>query len=448
MRKTFPALLLVFLMIFSTVALFPGCAAPVAEPAETQAPAAAPEPAQTTAPAETPAAAPTPEGLSGEITFAFWDANQQDGMQALVDAFTAKNPGVKISLSVTPWNQYWQVLGAAAEGGMPDVFWMHSNNFVDFAKKDLLMDCTGLYDKSMFPEGISQVFQWEGKQLGVPKDFDTIALVYNKDLFDAAGVKYPDDTWNWDSLVDAAKKLTKGDVYGFGANAGEDQSGYLLPIYQAGGYTVKFGEKKSGYTDPKSIEGMQFWVDLQKKYKVSPTQEQFSEMTQHDYFKSGKLAMTFLGSWEIKGYIDAMKTLGQRFDVAVMPMGPTGIRATIYNGLTYAGYKGTKQPEIVKSFLTFLGTKEAAEIMGKSGAAIPAYQDTQDSWYNNFPEVNVKVYADMISYGVQYPFSKTKAEWGTEEKSMVAEMYNEKSPDVAAEMAKIAQVVEGYLAQE
>lgn len=297
------------------------------------------------------------EDLKGEITFAFWDANQQEGMQALVDAYVAQHPGVSISLSVTPWNEYWQVLGAAAEGGMPDVFWMHSNNFVDFAKKGLLMDCTSLYDKANFPEGLSQVFQWDGKQLGVPKDFDTIALVYNKDLFEKAGVKYPDYTWNWDTLVDAATKLTQGDVYGLAASAGEDQSGYLNTIYQAGGYTVRFGEKKSGYTDPKTIQGVQFWLDLQKKYKVSPTQEQLTEMSHHDYFKTGKAAMVFLGSWEIKGYIAAMEELGQKFDIAVMPVGPTGTRATIYNGLTYAGYEGTKQPEIVKSFLTFLGTK-------------------------------------------------------------------------------------------
>jgi multiple sugar transport system substrate-binding protein len=171
-------------------------------------------------------------------------------------------------------------------------------------------------------------------------------------------------------------------------------------------------------------------------------------MSHHDYFKTGKAAMVFLGSWEIKNYISAMEELGQKFDVAVMPMGPTGIRATIYNGLTYAGYANTKQPEIVKSFLTFLGTKEAAEIMGNSGAAIPAFNGTQESWYKNFPDLNVKAYPDMIAYGVQYPFSKTKAEWGNEEKTMISQLYTEENPDVAAKMAEVAQVVDGYLATE
>ena len=439
-KMSLAGLILVFVLAIS---LLTGCGSKPAEPA--QQPDQAPAEDAAEAPADAPAQS---DALSGEITFAFWDGNQQDGMQALIDAYNVYNPDVTINISVTPWNEYWQVLGAATEGGMPDVFWMHSNNFVDFAKKDMLMDCTDLYDRSKFPEGISQVFSWDGVQLGVPKDFDTIALVYNKDLFDAAGLKYPDDTWNWDTLVENAQKLTSGDVYGFCAPAGEDQSGYLLPIYQAGGYTVKFGETESGYTDPKTIEGVQFWIDLQKKYMVSPQQDQFAEMSQHDYFKSGKAAMVFLGSWEIKGYIEAMDELGQDFDIAVMPMGPDGTRATIYNGLTYAGYKGTENPEIVKSFLTFLGTQEAAEVMGGSGAAIPAYEGTQATWYDNFPDHNVKAYPDMIAYGVQYPFSKTKAEWGNEEKTMIAELYTQDDPDVAAQMAKIAETVDAYLATE
>ena len=264
MKNRISSLLLALACVASAL-LLPACSG------SSGASSAAPAPQQSSAAASAESKAPA-DNLSGEITFAFWDANQQNGMQALIDAYTAKHPNVKIKISVTPWDQYWQVLGAAAEGGMPDVFWMHSNNFVDYAKKDILMDCTDLFDKANFPEGLSQVFQWEGKQLGVPKDFDTIALVYNKTLFDKAKIAYPDDNRDWNTLQENAKKLTKDGEYGFAAPGNEDQSGYLVPIYQAGGYTVKMDEKKSGYTDPKTIQGVQFWIDLQKKYKVSPTQ--------------------------------------------------------------------------------------------------------------------------------------------------------------------------------
>ena len=57
------------------------------------------------------------------ITFSFWDANQEPGMKAIAEAYMADHPGVKIETQVTPWNEYWTKLEAAAQGGaLPDVF--------------------------------------------------------------------------------------------------------------------------------------------------------------------------------------------------------------------------------------------------------------------------------------------------------------------------------------
>src|SRR5659263_363617 len=68
------------------------------------------------------------------ITYAIWDKNQEPGMRAIADAFEAKNPTIKVKIEVTAWDQYWTKLEAAASGGaLPDVFWMHSNNFVKYA---------------------------------------------------------------------------------------------------------------------------------------------------------------------------------------------------------------------------------------------------------------------------------------------------------------------------
>ena len=63
------------------------------------------------------------------ITFGFWDTNQEPGMKAIAEAYMAEHPGVTIR-QVTPWDQYWMKLEAAAMGGaLPDVFWMHSTSF-------------------------------------------------------------------------------------------------------------------------------------------------------------------------------------------------------------------------------------------------------------------------------------------------------------------------------
>ena len=79
---------------------------------------------------------------SGTLTVSIWDKNQQPGLQKIMDDWS-KTSGVKVSIVVTPWDQYWTQLEAGASGGdMPDVFWMHSNSSYNYMSSGMLMDLT------------------------------------------------------------------------------------------------------------------------------------------------------------------------------------------------------------------------------------------------------------------------------------------------------------------
>ena len=81
------------------------------------------------------------------LTFQIWDVNQRDGMQAVCDAYTAKNPDVVIEVQVTSWSEYWTKLEAAAVSNqMPDVFWMHTNEILKYADYGMIADLTDLYN--------------------------------------------------------------------------------------------------------------------------------------------------------------------------------------------------------------------------------------------------------------------------------------------------------------
>ena len=111
-------------------------------------------------------------------------------MRAIAEAYMAEHPEVKIETQVTPWSEYWTKLEAAAQGGqLPDVFWMHSNQFMKYASAGMLLNLTDMnYDYSPYPSGITALYNFDGAQLAIPKDYDTIALAYNKEIFDAAGL--------------------------------------------------------------------------------------------------------------------------------------------------------------------------------------------------------------------------------------------------------------------
>ena len=378
------------------------------------------------------------------ITFAFWDNNQEPGMKAIADAYMAAHPGVTVEVQVTPWDQYWTKLEASAQGGgeaMPDVFWMHSNQFFKFVAAEKLLALDFEYDYTPYPAGVTALYNFNDVHYAVPKDYDTIALVYNKEIFDAAGISYPDDTWTWDTLLETAKKLTdpeKG-IYGFGA-PNDRQSGYLNLIYQNEGFAFENG--KSGYDQAATQEAVQWWVDLQKVHQVSPSQESFVDMGVDDQMQAGKLAMCFTGSWMMSSYTNN-ELFADKFDLAVLPQGKT--RASIYNGLGYAGAASTKYPEVVKDFIQFCGTEEANKLQAEKKAAIPAYAGTEHYFTDNFSTINIACYPEMIAYGVQYPFSPNKSLWESQEEELMNEVYagSKTVQDACNELHGIITEIEG-----
>src|SRR5699024_7340677 len=134
-----------------------------------------------------------------EISYSIWDPVQLPGMQAVAKVFNEQQDDVHVNVEVTPWEQYWTKLESSAKGGkMPDIFWMHSNEIAKYSEGHVLMDLSEVIetsdeiDFSLFPEELVELYTDGDEQLGIPKDYSTIGLWYNKDLFDQAGIDYPD----------------------------------------------------------------------------------------------------------------------------------------------------------------------------------------------------------------------------------------------------------------
>ena len=112
-----------------------------------------------------------------------------------------------------------------------------------------------------------ELYSPNGQSYGMPKDFDTIALYYNKDLFDAAGVEYPNADWTWDDLKTAAEKLTKNDVYGFATLVG-DQNGYWNFVFQNGGQMLTPDAKQTLIVEPAACDAVKdLYSFIEKKLR-------------------------------------------------------------------------------------------------------------------------------------------------------------------------------------
>jgi multiple sugar transport system substrate-binding protein len=120
-----------------------------------------------------------------------------------------------------------------------------------YGTNGMLMDLTDRIAKSTvvnvanFPADLVALYTFSGRNYAIPKDLDTIALWYNKKIFDEAGVAYPNDNWTWDDLKAVAVKLTdpaKG-RYGMDFRPGEPQTCWSNEVYQNGGYIISTDKK-------------------------------------------------------------------------------------------------------------------------------------------------------------------------------------------------------------
>ena len=353
---------------------------------------------------------------SGTLKVGIWDQNQAGGITRVLADFTAET-GINTTVEVTPWNDYWTLLEAAATGGaLPDVFWMHSNQVQRYMAGGMLMDLTDRISKSSvanmsnFPPDIVALYSSNGKQYAIPKDIDTIALWYNKKLFDAAGVPYPTNNWNWDDLKNAARRLSdpaKGQ-YGMAFTPGETQTGYWNQIYQNGGFVISPDKRRSGFDDPRTIAAMEYVVSFVSEGLAPPLTHAESDVMAN--MQAGIVAMGQFGSWMLSAFKES-DFFRQNCDMVMLPAGPTGTRATIYNGLGWAASSTTRNQEDAWKLLEFLSREDTQRKLSETGIAISAYRGTADPFTRGFPEFNVKGYTDQIQYAVMRPFSKNTNVW-------------------------------------
>ncbi len=265
-------------------------------------------PAKTEAPAE----GGQPPAIE-EMTLVEWDYyTSGDGAEAwgkLVEGCGTES-GVKIKRQTYPRNELMtNVLLAASQKKLPDVLMIDNPDLQEVAATGALAPLTdygvnlnGLY------QNLIDAGSLDGKVYGIAPGINGMALWYNKDMFDAAGVQPPT---NWAEVKDAAAKLTKGDVYGiaFAAPATEEGSWQFEPWFWGAGADLK------KLDSPEGIKALQFWVDLVNEGYASKSVVQWSQGDVNDQFLAGKAAMQQNGTWNL----NSVEASGMKFGIVPIP---------------------------------------------------------------------------------------------------------------------------------
>ena len=370
----------------------------------------------------------TAEDGKVELVMSVWDSDQEPVMKEMCAKYTESHPNVTIKTQLSPWSEYWTKLEASATGSAaPDIITMNVLHVEEYAEAGILMDLTeaeaasDLKAAENFPAPLLNGYTVEGKLYGIPKDFDTNAIFYNKELFDAAGVEYPKDGMTFEEFralcEELSTKLPEG-CYPTAINHNSGQTTYNGSIYANGGYVLNADNTKSGWDDPKTIGAIQPWLDLVLD-GLSPTLEQMADTDPDSMFQGGRLAMYLSGNYMIPSY---NKTLEGKFGIAQRPS-INGKFTDIINGLAFSVSSNTPHPEEAKEFALWLGSKEAQEIQGKSGTVISARNDCQAFYLETYPDLNLQIFLDNVADSELLPHCKVTSELSTVSKDFIQQAW-------------------------
>jgi arabinogalactan oligomer/maltooligosaccharide transport system substrate-binding protein len=319
----------------------------------------------------------------GPVTITWWDTsnatNEAPTYKALIKDFEAANKDVKVKYVNVPFDQAQNKFDTAAgASGAPDVLRSDVGWTPAFAKKGYFLPLDGteaLADQAKFKPNLIEQAQYDGKTYGVPFVTDTLALVYNKQLFQKAGVEAPK---TWDDLKTAAATIkSKTGVDGYW---GSTAAYYAQPfLFGEGTDTVDVSAKKITVNSAAAQKGYGTWLSLfsgKGLHKADTTADAYAHI--QDAFVNGKVAAIVQGPWEITNfYKGSAFTDKANLGIATVPAGSTGKAGAPTGGHNLSVYAGSDSAhqKAAEKFVGFMTSAKSQTQIALKNSTLPTRDD-------------------------------------------------------------------------
>lgn len=309
------------------------------------------------------------------LSLMIWDPAQKDGVQKAVDAFEVANPTIDVTLEQVPQDQYYIKLDASLGAGQgPDVMWQSSRAsfYVNGGALQPLDEYIARDGLSLdgYKTEIAKLYNFDGKQYGVPKDFDAWTFVYNAAVFEKLGVAAPTADWTWDDMVRIAAEVKTKQTgstevplfYNYTWN-----NGVASLVHSLGGTPVLDG--KGNMSSPEGVQALEMVKALQDQGLILPIADS-ADFSALNALISGTLAMAEIPSWNLSVLSKADVPAGT-FQVVRLPS-VNGKWASDTNGLSYVMNVNSQQKDAAWELIKFLTSEAGATLHAEGGAGLPA----------------------------------------------------------------------------
>jgi multiple sugar transport system substrate-binding protein len=320
--------------------------------------------------------------------------------QAVVDAFNAGQEEIYVKL--VPVQGGPDKIKVEIAGGLaPDVFYWGDNMLPPLAEKGAVFDISGFIkesklDLTQYYRPLLESLSYGKAVYGLPIYFGTTALVYNKNLFDAASLSYPHAGWTWDDFRVTARKLTKHE------KGKASQFGALLPspldvVYSFGGSLFDTEGKNCLANSKETISALKFLQALQNTDKSLPSRSQLEGEDKYksalQMFMTGRVAMLLAPSFLLSPLSD-IKSFS--WDVAPLPLNSDRKRITTFSTGTLHISSQSKVKRAAFKFMKFACGPEGTTILGKGRNCIPPIPEVADKTFKMPPPEHIGIYADAL----------------------------------------------------
>lgn len=336
----------------------------------------------------------------GDVTLQYWmwDDQQAPLYQACAAAFTEANPEITVEITQTGWAQYWQNLNTQITAGTaPDIFVNQISYYKEFVDNQQLLDLSEYVDASDidfadYTPGLADRWAEGDARYGLPKDWDTVGVLYNVAAAEEAGFTAEDMaslTWNPTdggtfgefvraTSIDSAGRdgrdpaFDSSDVVRYGyypewADGAIGQNGWGV-FAHANGFTFGDGTSAPDYADESLVETAT-WLQSLIEDGYAPSFDSTSTLGTQAVMENENAASTIQGSWMASSYLGEAAPVD--FAFAAVPTGPEG-RFASTNGLADSVWAGSSHPDEAYKFVEYLASAECQDTVGEAGLIFPA----------------------------------------------------------------------------
>jgi multiple sugar transport system substrate-binding protein len=304
--------------------------------------------------------------------------------EAQFAAFQEANPNITLDVLISP-DYGTQIQAAFASGDYPDVFTVGQFDAASLVDSGLLMSAEGRLEapEDIYPS-LLNAFTVDGTVYCPPKDFSTLAVLYNSDHFAAAGLETPTADWTWADMYAAAEAITNADittadgaeVLGFSAAA--DRNRWMGFFYGNGGALFD-ADGAVAFNSPGAVEALDFYASFVANGVGAPPANLGGAGWNGEAFGRGLAAMTIEGNWAI-GYLET-DFPELNWGVVEMPTSPSGAKGTLTFTECWAVGANTENPDAAWALVNFLTGVDGAMSVATAGFGVmPGRISAADTW--------------------------------------------------------------------